>query len=289
MNRQNDDEEEGVLAKRRRRTLTGILVIAGVLVVIVVAIGFLQMRRGFGERAVPADVPAAKRAGDVLLASSGRTFLVVVAHPDDAEWWVGGTLGMLARHNRVILVIGTSGEKGNLGIQRDLGAIRERLQREAAKILGYSDVIFLRHPDGRLGQARDYPGQIADLVSRYAPDGIVSFDVQFESQGYRHPDHEAAGRAALGAARERGDQRLYLFHTSKPDIIADYGPVKNEKARALSVVASYHDAGPLGWLSKLARAVGLEHAAISYGSRSSFPQVGVEYGELLRQETTPPR
>ncbi|HEX9094276.1 MAG TPA: PIG-L family deacetylase [Coriobacteriia bacterium] len=270
-----------------RRRVPRAIIITFAIVAIAAAAAVIVPRflRPRGAVAVPlADPAEAKRLGDELLASTDTTVAVFIAHPDDAEWWIGGTLGMLAKHNRVILVLGTSGEAGNGGLQSDLGEIRERLQLEGAKILGYADVVFLRHPDGHLAEAEQYPAEVAALLERLDPSTVITFDTEHEAGGYHHVDHEAAGRAALAAVRDRGGIALYLFHSAAPDVICDFKPVAEAKSKALSTLASYHDSSPLGWLSRAARAVGLEHAAVSFGGSSRFAQVDVQYGELFRKD-----
>lgn len=273
--------------KKRKRVVTTTLVVIGL---VLVAAGAFAV---FAPRALhaavrPADVKAAKAAGDELLASSGKTFLVFTAHPDDAEWWAGGTLAMLSKHNAVILVLGTSGEAGNGGLQSDLGQIREKLQEQAAKIIGYTDVVFLRHPDGHLAEAKDYPGEVADILKSYRPEGVFTFDTEKEGPVYHHVDHEAAGRAALAAARGTGGTTLYFIHTSAPDVIVDFAPAKAAKVEALSILWSYHGTGPLGLFSRVTSSLGLERRAEDAISRSPYPEVGVDYGDVLREEMVPP-
>lgn len=86
--------------------------VIGVLAVLCAAAFLMHLRF---EGATPADVPSAKAAGDTLLALRDTTVLVVLAHPDDAEWWSGGTIASLALHNKVVLVLGTSGDKDASG------------------------------------------------------------------------------------------------------------------------------------------------------------------------------
>jgi LmbE family N-acetylglucosaminyl deacetylase len=261
---------------------TAVIIIVLATVVVAVAV--------FGPRAAHmpvrlADPVAAKAAGDELLASVDATVLVFTAHPDDAEWWSGGTLAMLAKRNRVVLVLGTSGDAGNGGLQSNMGAIREALQLKGAKVLGYADVIFLRHKDGHLAEAADYPSEVEDLVRRYRPSAIVSFDVEEEGPVYHHVDHEAAGRAALAAAEAVGDTTLYLIHTSAPDVLVDFEPVRARKSEALQILWSYHDTGIAGWFSRIVRAVGIERRVEEYSGRGPVPRAGVTYGELMRKRT----
>lgn len=271
--------------RRGLRVLTVLAWVAGVAVVVVLGLRLFAPRAMAPTRA--ADPVAAKAAGDELLASRDTTVLIVVAHPDDVEWWAGGTAGMLARSNRVVLVVGTSGEKGDSGLVSGLGPIREELQRAGGRILGYSDVVFLRNPDGGLADAAAFPDQVADAFAKYDPATVITFDIERESAGYHHVDHEAAGRVAEKVARERGGLTLYLMHTSAPDVIVDYAPVKEAKAEAFAKLTSYHElvpvVGPLStWASGL-----LGPSAPTYGSKASYPEVGVEFGEVFRRVIVP--
>ena len=78
--------------------------------------------------------------------------LVVAPHPDDDVIGCGGSI---IRHIRkghsVTAVYMTSGEAGSLVHPKDeLRRIREVETREAASVMGFSDLIFLRNADGRL-------------------------------------------------------------------------------------------------------------------------------------------
>ena len=105
---------------------------------------------------VPAD--AALSAGTELL--GGKKVLVVVGHPDDLEWYVGGTLRRLSDLGaEVQVVVATDGEKGpNRTRVADLPAARRQEQLAAAQINGYARVRFLGLPDrGSAGDPRLLP------------------------------------------------------------------------------------------------------------------------------------
>ena len=267
--------------------MIAVIVAAGLLVAIA-AIYLLRPGRGLGE-ALPIDPAAAKAAGDQLLASRDTTVLVVVAHPDDAEYWAGGTLALLARHDHVVLLMGTSGEKGDAGLVPGLAAIRERLQREAGAILGYRDIVFLRNPDGGLSQAAAYRGEVESAFRKYRPTIVVTFDIAKEAAVYHHPDHEAAGRTATAIAESAGGVTLYLFHTRAPDVAVDYSAVRDSKARAFAILGSYRDYAPVvGWLNRVLRGP-LGRSGVSYGGRAVLARVGIAYGELFRKVVVPKR
>ncbi len=79
---------------------------------------------------------------------------MIVAHPDDAEFWAGGTIAVWSAAGcKVTYLVLTDGDAG--GFDRDLSrselpGIRRQEQRDAAAILGSDDVRFLGRPEGSL-------------------------------------------------------------------------------------------------------------------------------------------
>jgi len=270
---------------RGRRAAIIILWVIGALALVLIGLRLLAPRAMAPARV--ADPAAAKAAGEALLASGETTTLIVVAHPDDVEWWAGGTAALLAERGPVVLVVATSGEKGDAGLVANLGSIREGLQREGGKLIGYSEVVFLRAPDGGLASATAFPGQVEEAFARYRPGQVITFDVEKEAAGYHHVDHEAAGRTTAAVAEKLGGVTLYLMHTSAPDVLVDYSPVKETKAQAFKILTSYRDRAPVvGWLNGILRSV-MGPSAPTYGSKSAYPAAGIEYGEVFRRVVVP--
>jgi LmbE family N-acetylglucosaminyl deacetylase len=81
-----------------------------------------------------------------------KVIMVVVAHPDDPEFGAGGTVAKFVLDGwQAIYVICTNGDKGTSDLKmtsEKLAKIREHEQMNAAKVLGISEVVFLRYPDG---------------------------------------------------------------------------------------------------------------------------------------------
>jgi LmbE family N-acetylglucosaminyl deacetylase len=81
-----------------------------------------------------------------------KTAMVVVAHPDDAEFMAAGTVAKWTRAgSTVTYVIVTKGDKGSddeTMTPSQLAHIREEEQRTAGKILGVADFVFMGYPDG---------------------------------------------------------------------------------------------------------------------------------------------
>ncbi|MCP2604747.1 PIG-L family deacetylase [Candidatus Aminicenantes bacterium AH-873-B07] len=127
--------------------------------------------------------------------------LVISPHPDDAEFGVAGTVAKWVKEGKsVIYVICTSGEKGidDINIKpEELAKIREKEQLEAARVLGVSEVIFLRYPDQELEDTPEFRKEIVTLIRKYKPEIVVTSDP------YRryiwHRDHRIVGRVVLDA------------------------------------------------------------------------------------------
>lgn len=145
--------------------------------------------------------------------SEPRTALVVVAHPDDAEFGCGGTIAAWAAEGwEITLVICTDGSAGGPDDATDVGPearrriseIRKAEQRAAAEILGIKEVVFLDYPDGMLQPSielrRDIVRQIrrvrAQRVVCQSPDRV--WTPQYSIPRF-HPDHLAAANATLAA------------------------------------------------------------------------------------------
>ncbi|MPZ24211.1 MAG: PIG-L family deacetylase [Dehalococcoidia bacterium] len=137
--------------------------------------------------------------------------MVVVAHPDDAEFMCGGTVARWCAEGwDVWYVLATSGDKGTRDLEVDgqyLAAVREREQREAGKALGLREVIFLGHPDGFLVNSHELRGQVVRLLRRYRPNVVITWD-PFASR-LNHTDHRIIGQATLDAAFPASRDHLY--------------------------------------------------------------------------------
>src|SRR5947209_15103483 len=84
----------------------------------------------------------------------GNRVLVVMAHPDDAEFGCGGTIARWAAAGKEInYVVCTSGDKGSSDPTISpfmLAQTRRQEQTNAAHALGAREVVFLSHADGTL-------------------------------------------------------------------------------------------------------------------------------------------
>ncbi len=134
--------------------------------------------------------------------------MVVAAHPDDPDFGVAGTAARLASEGHAVhYVMCTSGDAGSEDPTISPAAlvrIREAEQAAAAKVLGLSGVHFLRYPDGELLPTLELRKALVREMRRLKADVVLCQDprsiVDDDSTYLNHPDHRAAGQAALDAA-----------------------------------------------------------------------------------------
>jgi len=148
--------------------------------------------------------------------------MVIMAHPDDAEFAAGGTVALWTRQGKeVIYLVLTDGSKGSddPGMTWEgLAAIREAEQRAAAARLGVEDVRFLGYPDGELRPTRQVRRDIVRELRRFRPEIVICQDptTRYWGNSYiNHADHRAAGEAALDAVFPAAGNRLYF-----PELLA---------------------------------------------------------------------
>ncbi len=214
--------------------------------------------------------------------------LVIVAHPDDAEFGSAGTVaGWTKRGIRVDYVICTDGAQGSADPAvpaAELKGIREREQRDAAAVLGVTEVTFLGHPDGGLVADLALRRDLTREIRRSRPDVVICQNAvrHYGNLGGNHPDHLAAGQAAIEAiypfARnpyafpellEEGLEphvvrEVLVTGTPDPDHFVDVTATLDKKLEALRCHRSQHRQDPAervtARLAEAGRAHGLEYA-----------------------------
>lgn len=190
--------------------------------------------------------------------------MVIVAHPDDADFGIAGTLSRwIAAGTVAHLVCCTSGDAGADDASLDpleLGQTREREQRAAASIVGYEGVTFLHRPDGALANDLALREQLVRLIRTFKPDAVLTMDPEVVILGNRfvqHTDHRQAGIAAVDAvypaarnamafthlALDEGLQphetnTILLFFSAAPTVWVDISDTLDTKIDALRAHAS---------------------------------------------------
>jgi LmbE family N-acetylglucosaminyl deacetylase len=144
--------------------------------------------------------------------------LVILAHPDDPEFFCGATLARWAKAGHIIdYYLLTCGDKGSNDPQvdpADLCADRHEEQIAAAHVIGARNVNFMELPDGYLVPSLELRKEITRIIRQLKPDVLVTCDPQnlypSASYGINHPDHRYAGQIVLDAVFPAAGNPLYF-------------------------------------------------------------------------------
>lgn len=187
-----------------------------------------------------------------------KRMMVILAHPDDESFGMGGTLAKYSHQGvQIILLCATRGEAGIPGIKPDeAGKIREQELRQAAKQLGI-EVYFLDYLDDQLSNTDQTKllEHIACWIDTVHPQVILTFSLDGVSG---HPDHITVSHNVTQAVNQFFP-RIWLFYLAPseatvlgcgvsssiakgdeqltPVDISDY---KIDKVRAIQCHASQH-------------------------------------------------
>ena len=184
--------------------------------------------------------------------------MVVVAHPDDAEFSSGATIAKFASEGKhVVIVLCTSGDKGTARrdiSSPDLAAMREGEQLEASRRLGVADTVFLRQGDGELVADLAFREKVVRQIRTHRPDILITHD-PFRPYAL-HPDHRAVGLTAVDSVYPTARDPLYfpqhlqeglephkvaelwLYGSETPDTFIDISGSFPKKIEALKAHAS---------------------------------------------------
>lgn len=199
-----------------------------------------------------------------------KRLIVIAAHPDDLESMCGGTIAMLAARGVAVFSVNcTLGDIGSTDpayTAKTLAAARQRETESAAAVLNIEQTFNLGHPDGELLPTLALRAQIANLYRVTQADTLFTFDPFWPGQ--IHPDHRAAGQAALDAYMpskmplyrpeqlEQSEsglgclERVFLFGTERePEVEVDVTAVYPTKiAACLAHKSQFADESALEWM-----------------------------------------
>jgi len=143
-----------------------------------------------------------------------KIVLALVPHPDDAEFYAGGTLAKMASEgDRVIIAVATDGSKGSFELAgKELSNARSAEMEAACKVLGAESPILLGFTDFELdllpaGKLREI---FVRLIREHRPDVVFTEDPFW--LGEPHPDHRALAIAAMEAINWSFLPRLHPEH-----------------------------------------------------------------------------
>ncbi len=184
--------------------------------------------------------------------------LVVMAHPDDPDFFCGASVARWASKGwDVIYCLLTRGDKGadDPGVNtQELRKTREAEQRAAAAVLGVKDVLFLDHLDGELEPTRDLKRDVVRVMRQVRPQVVVTSDPStYYASFINHSDHRVAGQVTLDAVwpgtrsalyypelyQDEGLEphkvpEVYIAGSLTPDVTIDVSDFLETKIRALT-------------------------------------------------------
>lgn len=218
-----------------------------------------------------------------------QRILVIVAHPDDIEFGVAGSVARWVDEGaQVTYGIVTDGAAGSNEPGVDVKALAKQRQAEqcaAAEMVGVHDVRFLGYPDGILQPTMELRRDLTRLIRQVKPDRVVCQDpaTVFAGDDYiNHPDHRAAGEAAIYAVFPSAETRpvfpelleegcephhvseLYLTLTDQPNTHIDTTATMDRKIAALlchkSQVGPEVEEWVRGWNAEAGKEIGVPFA-----------------------------
>lgn len=154
-----------------------------------------------------------------------KRMLVVLAHPDDESFGMGGTLARYAAEGvEVHVAIATDGAVGSVAegyeaAREKLVEVRAQELEAAAAILGFTLHRLGYRDSGMRGDpGNDHPeafinsndhqaiGRVVRLIREVRPEVVVTHD---ETGGYFHPDHIRCWQIVTPAFHQAGDPTCY--------------------------------------------------------------------------------
>lgn len=210
--------------------------------------------------------------------------LAVGAHPDDAEFYAGGTLARLADAGaRVSLVVVTDGGRGGRGLD-DPARVRAGEQARAAQIVPFHERANLMRLDGELVADAALREELILILRQQRPELVLTHDPRTFFRVTRgrtqmgHSDHRATAQAVLDAIYPRAaspnfhpaqleeagvetwyPRELWLFDTAAPDARIEVAATFERKLEALRAHASQNEGDGL---VRAARALGAEETFV---------------------------
>ena len=134
----------------------------------------------------------------LLLSHDTLNVIIIVAHPDEAEEYAGGTAALLAEAGHKVKFLSvTNGDVGHWNMTKEeIAARRHNEALAAGKILGVSYEIFSYH-DGELENSVELRKKVVRAIREWNADVVISIKPMF---GGGHPDEMASGIAVQQGA-----------------------------------------------------------------------------------------
>jgi LmbE family N-acetylglucosaminyl deacetylase len=214
---------------------------------------YQPMRFDLVPRPAPAYNPPVDPDSRLLFTPEAR-IAVVTAHPDDAEFYIGGTLARLREAGaRVWLIVATHGDKAFWPWEDpdENRRVRGAETRAAAAAWGAQEVTFLRYNDGRVHPTAGLQADIGRELDRFRPTWVFTFDGEYPPR-FSHGDHRAVGIACERAVKEaHAADWLLHFSTRAPNYAVPIAPEWDRKMALIRMHASQFHGRRLAFISDM--------------------------------------
>ncbi len=205
----------------------------------------------------------------------GTRVAVVFAHPDDAEFYLSGTLLRLkASGARLLFVLTTDGGKAYYPPFTTDVAANRRVRREeqlaSAREYG-AEVVFLDAPDGRYVPDAGERGKLLKALQAFDPEIVLTFDPEYPPR-VQHRDHRNSGAATEAVIGRTGARWLLRFSTRAPNLFVDTSGLWGERERLLAIHRSQFTPEKMPMIARVVRGMSEEDGA----------RAGVELAEGFR-------
>ncbi|MBC8064669.1 MAG: PIG-L family deacetylase [Chlorobia bacterium] len=230
------DVDPALLKRKRKRRR---IIVYGTLIALIWGFWLWQpWEYDFIMRAQPHPHPKVDPDSSSLFAK-GTKVLIVTAHPDDSEFYVGGTLAKLRDAGAEIWqVIITEGDKSYYGPFTDAAKNREVRRKEAleaARSWGGKNLVILGYPDGRLKNSERLVQRLQVEFEKFQPDYVLAFDYDYPPR-MSHKDHRIAGQAvSIAVEKATSVKWLMRFSTAYPNYVVDISDYWPEKETMLKI------------------------------------------------------
>jgi len=172
------------------------------------------------------------------LMKTGIRVMVVVAHPDDSEFYAGGILHALGEAGaRIQLVVATDGDKDYYWFEdhEENSLIRRGEQDRATDLWRGLPPIYLGFADGRVRSNLALRRALEREIQRFEPAVILGFDAEFP-RSPSHQDHRRVGQATEAAFEEsRWQGWLLRMETRAPNWAFDITSRWDQKQKTVMV------------------------------------------------------
>ncbi len=176
--------------------------------------------------------------------------LVVVAHPDDIDFGMAGTVATLVQAGTyVAYCLATSGDAGSDDLSHkseDLAAMRQGEQTAAAAVVGVDELHWLGHPDGMVETGLSLRRDIARVIRQVRPSVVLTQNPtpNWDSMHISHPDHLAVATATMAAIYpDSRNPRAFpelLAQGHEPHTVTEVWMFAAESNRYIDITEMFH-------------------------------------------------